>query len=741
MKRSVLSNLGLILGICIQFSLSEIPTPNKFMDGRVIWLQSGELSEHTIDAAPDSIGPVDRILIQDDHLNVWRALRTAEVVANQHKSYSNLGNVVLSYTKQILKPFIEKPKSKFQKKEKVTWVRKSTSPLHHILSSLVKIIKAHSSPDSHSEIDYVEKDIQNSFQFTLNPTSPHLTRDNFNHFMEFSLSKISFYLLLRGIMKEKHQISEINSSTSTLKFLKNLSQFGIDDLQYGSWYRKYMQTFETFEKLLSLGLQNSHVMLALTPSKCSARSARKILVTSAEDNWTARRYITNKDPFVDPKLEPISLLEDPLKKSQTLGDLGHKARELWFLFDKPDLEISQELIAMKEKHQTNSIELPEQIRFMVGYMELMKTIGADNDQCKSIDNQISKCLGLVLKVDADDSEAQLILWKILDYVLNATSKPSQLHKFEKRIENSVMFYLLIRRIGKVMESILSMKVSETPVTKAQCMQYYWSLLTYRTPQYSPRPEDITKDLKLGDLYKEHLISSDHLNQFYYKVDQYIQDVHKPNLPRISTHDHDPSNNIDAQHSGSSVSVSDDISIKQFIESRLKPKKPKNHTKIDERSIIQNLKRKVSDVPRKKINIVQDFPNDGSTEHIHEDIGNSAGKASISSFDNIRSTEKTGDENLIKEYLNHELALKFNKKPRTMRTKQQVLPREPVVDNSSETVKEKNFHRTKYASMDITQTASNDLTDLASGVIQNTDLVHKNPHLFDLNEPWEPSPLD
>ncbi|KAH9811897.1 hypothetical protein DFH28DRAFT_426079 [Melampsora americana] len=747
MRRLILIHSCLILGISLQFSCTKISTSSQGIDSMNMWLQSGGLSEHTIDVKNlDPISPVDRIMTQEDHLDLWRAIRTVEVVADHHKGDNDLRDIISIYTQQILEPLsLAVPKLVSTQKEHF-WVRKSGSPLDCILSSFFDITKAYSLPETHSEIDHVEEEIRKGFQTTSNPKWSQFSR--YNSFMDFSLSKINFYLLLRGIVKEKNQEYSLDSGRLRKEILRKVSELGIDGVQYGSWCRQYMHILEAFEELVSMGLQDREVMLGLTPSKCNTHPGSKVLHSLVEDRWNGQRYGINKDSSFDPQVKPIFLLEDPLKNIQLLGNIGHKARELWALFNQPDLKIAKELVSTNKNHQDNSIGIPEGVKSMSGYIKLLEKVGEDNSQFQHINAHISRCLGLVLKVEADDSEEQLILWKILDSVFNATSTPHQINKFERRIANGLMFYLMIRRFGKVMESILSMETSQEPVTKAQCMQYYWYLLTYRDSKIELHPEasDELADFKLGSIYTDYLISLDQLNQFYYKMDDHIKQINFPQSPDISSHQHAPSLGIVAQKSDSLPSPSDKMSIKQFleVEGRSKPEKLKAWEKMNERSMIQKLERKLT-VPKIKLKCVQSLYDNVKTESMDEGIGNSVNIESSSSFENHTNTPGNGTKGSIKD-LNIHFPNEFTKKPRKNkavdvlppenavyfptgfrkkpRTKKTVhnSPKDYPVDASAGTLKEEISHVKEGSSTEIAQTTSNDAADFTPAVVHQTTKI-------------------
>ncbi|KAH9817713.1 hypothetical protein DFH28DRAFT_161011 [Melampsora americana] len=506
------------IGVLLQLSLSVRSVSNGVMDISML-----ESTQELQGPTTEFRRPIDKALLNQQHLNTWRDLRTIEEVAKHCKVPCTFRRRVEELVGQLLKKqnyLTDGNQAMSQgipKKQRYNPIES----LYMLLYQVKQVLKAHSPQIDHQEIENISEGIIKIFKKSFNVRKKHSTRTLFNSFLDAIMSSFSRYLLMQTFRQ-----NALHVRTDIHTIIKNTNEFqGIGDnesqLEHVQMYQEYMRLIEVFDILAAGGLQDKNVILKMTPSHIGLPQTIRILSEYSSKPTDLHYYITNDTPYNYPRPLKLPIFGYPFEMNgwdpSQIEDQVHK---LWSNFEPRDLEIALQLIRPVEETSKSETKFPEEVTQMEGYKLLLRM--TSDPQYKQMWISISRSINLVSKLEAGTSEAQSILWHILQsefkYLPQHNLDPK---KAELQIENSVMFYLFLRRMGEVLQAVFSSL--ETPpaerVSKAQCMMYYWSLVLYKPPTTTYRRDRKAKwmELGLGRLYLDHLLSSRKLNQLYQRM--------------------------------------------------------------------------------------------------------------------------------------------------------------------------------------------------------------------------------
>ncbi|EGG04852.1 uncharacterized protein MELLADRAFT_64604 [Melampsora larici-populina 98AG31] len=471
------------------------------------------------------ISPMEKILLQDENLETWRDIRTIEEVVKQNRDGAIFGKRVNYYIGPILKdcPFGTTANSKIDSKIESSISKVdldiSFSPLERLVHQLIQILKGHSEKKEHPKLDCLEAEVSSTLNHLSKNKNQYAVRKIVAPFVDHAMSKIGWNTLLENFQKSMTLLYGSNHSLETFLISSQLKKD--DQLQYGVYYRNYMHMFEIFEILVADGLKHQNMICNVDKIRSQNMKEKKILNDHIGGVIDIHRYLINRTPWSGYSWSPVPFFEDPLKtcghKSTQFSGEVHK---IWFIFGGNDHRISNQLGVISEEDLAEDHKVSKKLEGVEDLWSFQKAKQENVMTYNLVVKHMSRAIDLVSKLDEDDPEILSVLREMFTTSMEFIVKRGDHNERKRVINNSVMFYLFIRRTGNVLSHVLESLFPNTPlekrVTTAQSMRYYWALTKFRSNHHSKNKEIRWRWLHfgLGQVYEEHLLASDKLNNFY-----------------------------------------------------------------------------------------------------------------------------------------------------------------------------------------------------------------------------------
>ncbi|EGG05624.1 uncharacterized protein MELLADRAFT_64039 [Melampsora larici-populina 98AG31] len=460
------------------------------------------------------ISPMERTLLQDDHLETWRNLRTIEEVLMQNRYGPTFQKRVKYYMDPILKecpfqitpdPLTTSTKTRVKPEDKL--------PFQLLVYHLIQIMKGHSERTEHSKLDFLEEEILTTFKHVSKEKETNSQRI-LVEFVGFVMSKIGWHLLIENIQKSKileYGLKNLPQSDHLSGEMKFNSK---DQVRYGAYYRDYMHIFEVFELLVFDGLQNKKMISGLAKIQGKYDKESKIERLHLGDYLGIHRYLIARRPWDGKIWSPAPFLGDPFKKyGQNSHQLSDKIHKIWFQFGESDYKISVQLGAILQDGLAGDYKVHKTLKTL-HRSEIFKNVRHNNKNNYNLAmNHMSKVIDLISSIYKDNHASRSILHEILSCSIDLISEKRDYNAVKASINNGVMFYLFIRRIGHVLkhveENLSGDSSLESKPTNSQFMGYHWALARFRSKQRSKAQSTRWKWLSfdLGKAYQDHLLAS------------------------------------------------------------------------------------------------------------------------------------------------------------------------------------------------------------------------------------------
>ncbi|KAH9813399.1 hypothetical protein DFH28DRAFT_975839 [Melampsora americana] len=511
----VLSLIGVFL---------QSPSPVRSVSNAVMDISLLESTQNLEQPITEFSTPVDKALLEQEHLDTWRDLRTVEEVAKHHKA----PHIYRKRVADLVEGWLEKPNfpknedgSSYRPMNLLTYTPRES--LSFVLYHLQQVLKAHSNPDTHQDIDNMAAEIINTFNIDFKLGSRSAGETNLIPFLDTSMSQFGLFLLLQNFSKETTLDFKMGWNLSfdkkdqERKLISNTEQ-----IEYAECYQEYMKLIEILDILAAGGLQNKSAISNLPPNYIRFRLPNSFLNKHSSKPQDLHYYLINESPYHPPRSLNPPIFGYPFEiDGHDPKEIENQVHKIWSKFEQADLEFALELRKPIEHFPKNKIIFPQEVINMEGFKELLEV--TDNAEYEKMFRSFSRSINLVSKLEEERSEAQSILWKILRLTFKYLPKENlNPLKSEVLIENSVMFYLFIRRMSKVLEEVLKNfppTIPKEKVSQAQCMMYYWSLVIFSKPNSTYRHDQKAKwmEFSLGRVYLNHLLSSRKLNNFHHQL--------------------------------------------------------------------------------------------------------------------------------------------------------------------------------------------------------------------------------
>ncbi|EGG05485.1 uncharacterized protein MELLADRAFT_107552 [Melampsora larici-populina 98AG31] len=488
-------------------------------------LDVGQLAEASYFDQEELIRPVDRHLVQQEHLNTWRHLRTIEVVVRKNKSFQTYKRTL----EIVVKDMFDNPNIHAREIDRIpqraeAWARyKPNKPLAMVVYYLIEVLK-HQSSQLQVDKEELHRLTDRLIEETNFPPNS-LESCIVTPFLDAVMSELSLHMLLdqfgKATIADQVHSSNYLSVEGTLVWKKMILQ--TDHLEYIKHYQSYMKLIEIFDILAAAVIQDKNLICNhLTPSLSrSLPKIRTLLENHSANPKQLHRYLINRTPYDHNRPLTIPIFRHPAElDSGGSPQLEENIHKLWILSDNKDSKISSRLLWLSDKIADDSHKPPRYICRIAGFKSLKQTAKDGSLRHRQMLNHISRTINLVLDLEDDDFEARTVLFEILQSALRTLPMQSDPRESEKRMENCVMFYLLIRRIARVLEVVIKKELSPTipdgKNIKAKIMMYYWSMLSFIPSTLKLRHKETFEwfSFGLGRVYLDHLQSSVTLNKLY-----------------------------------------------------------------------------------------------------------------------------------------------------------------------------------------------------------------------------------
>ncbi|KAH9816413.1 hypothetical protein DFH28DRAFT_203513 [Melampsora americana] len=502
----------------------QLPLSGRTVSNRVLDLSMLESTQKLHRPTIEYSRPVHKSLLNQDHLNTWRDLRTIEELARHRKEPHIFRKKVEDFVEQLSRNptcLIDGNQLKLQDIEQKPRYTANES-LYILLYQLKQVLKAHSPQMTHQEIDHISERFFKNFKRSFTISRKSMKGTIVHTFMDATMSHLALYLWMQNFRQKAADLK-----TGMYPLVDKMNQWkgkvgNEEQVEWFKMYQDYMKLVEVFDILAAAGLQDKNVILKMAPSHIESHQTNAVLHKHSSKAQDLQYYLTNKKPHSDPRPINLPIFGFPFEiDGWNPSEIEDQVHKIWSRFEKRDLEIALQLIKPVLNLPETEIKFPQEVQKMKGYKSLMTM--TTNSSYKTMWRSISRSINLVFKLEGRKSEAQSVLWYILQsqfkYLVQPNLDPK---KAEVQIENSVMFYLFIRRMGEVLEVVFKIfhtALPEKQVSKAQCMMYYWSLVLYKLPTTTYRRDQKAKwmELGLGRVYLDHLLSSRKLDKLYHKM--------------------------------------------------------------------------------------------------------------------------------------------------------------------------------------------------------------------------------
>ncbi|EGG04124.1 uncharacterized protein MELLADRAFT_65157 [Melampsora larici-populina 98AG31] len=465
--------------------------------------------------------PLDKALLKQEHLNTWRDLRTIEEVVRHRKDPWIFRKKVAEFVQQLSKdPTYLPDGTQIKSQDIVLKPRyKSLESISLLMSQLKQVLKAHSPQIYHQEIDHIYDTLLKNFKESFVVNRQSMKGTLIYTFMDVTMSQSGLYLWMQNF---RDKAVDLNTGMHPLVGKMNEWKGQVGNTEHVEWskmYQKYMKLVEVFDILAAAGLQDKDVILKMVPSDMKLHETNGILFEHSSKPSNLKYYLINNKPHSYPRPLHLPIFGFPFEiDGWNPAEIEDQVHKIWSKLEKSDLEIALELRKPVLDFSQSKIKFPKEVITMKEYQVLMAM--TTDSGYKTMWRSISRSINLVSKLEENNPEAQVLLWHILQLEFKYLSPRNvDPKKAEIQIENSVMFYLFVRRMGEVLEEVFRIFTPTPPgkrVHKAQCMMYYWSLLLYKPPTVSYKRYNKAKwmQLGLGRVYLDHLLSSQKLNKLY-----------------------------------------------------------------------------------------------------------------------------------------------------------------------------------------------------------------------------------
>lgn len=485
-----------------------------------------------------TISAVDQNLLQPDHLNTWRDLRSIDEVVRHNRVTNVYLPRVQEWGPKLLKN--NPDQTKITQIEASEWAKsKPHRALAIVMYYLIEIMKSHSPKSQHKDIERLARGIEDSSQFQYYYNSV-IGREMVNTFMHDHIRKFSWYLLVeqysKGFKADHKGVSKSLIKKAISDWKGKITE--AVQAEYTRHYRRYMSVIESLDVLAAIGVQDRNVIRTVDSSRISLRDARAFFSKHSSDPHTVHKNlvsIARSDKF---RALQFPLFGYPLdidgKKS---AEIEATVLDLWKSHSQNDVNFASELIEISRSlpggpFLSGEEVCPKRVRETRGYRILIARSKKNNSPYSQMWSHVGRTINLAAKIDKHDSEEQSILWQIIRATFLSLSKDPEIDKCERHIENSVMFYLFIRRVGGVLEEAVQRHFPTAPpgtrVRRSQFMFYYWSLMSHKNRGENHKLEKTVKwmEFDVGRAYLNHLIASKELNEFYNQIK-----LHREDRPR------------------------------------------------------------------------------------------------------------------------------------------------------------------------------------------------------------------
>ncbi|EGG04791.1 uncharacterized protein MELLADRAFT_64620 [Melampsora larici-populina 98AG31] len=499
----------------IPLNLSVRLLPGIQVDNDLVQLDDESTIVENVRETVQEIDPMEGKLLQDDKLETWRDLRTIEEVIKQNLEASIFMTRVDYYTDAILKdcPFHITP----YLSDKQTGKKKRIGLFEDLIHSIIKIMKGHSAEPEHPKLHLLEEELLVLLKNIPPPKSQQERRKRSGPFVDFLMSKLGWYLLLDSLQMSGNLRYGVKASSQIFCNSEQLTTERDNELKHGTYYRNYMHIFEIFEALVFDGLQNKDLILDVAKTQYKRIKQKKIIQKHLGSIVDIHRYLVNQTPWSGHPWSPAPFFKDPLKSCGPKS--SETAHKLWFIFGGNDHKISNTLDTMSEEDMALDYKVPELLKEVLNSQPFIDSNLENKLNYKFAIKHMCKAIDLVLDLDNDEPAVLSILREIFTCSIEYISKVENCNECKMIINNSVMFYLFIRRVGNVLKQLMESQFPNIPLemklNTPQSMGYYWALTNFRPNNHSKSEARWSRwFFGLGKTYRDHLFASQKLKNIY-----------------------------------------------------------------------------------------------------------------------------------------------------------------------------------------------------------------------------------
>ncbi|EGG02635.1 uncharacterized protein MELLADRAFT_66203 [Melampsora larici-populina 98AG31] len=301
-----------------------------------------------------TISAVDQNLLQQDHLNTWRDLRTIDEVVRHNRVASVYSQRMQEWGPKLLK--LNSPsQTLITQMDASAWAEtKPHRALAMVMYYFIETMKSHSPQNDHKEIESLAVGIEDSSKFKYYYNSV-VARQMVNKFMYEYMLKFSWYLLIKQYskgFKADHKGALQSSIEQAIRVWKEKNPQPLQ-VEYTRHYRQYMRLIEILDPLAAAGIQNSDVIRKVDIRSISLRNARTFLSKYSTDPNKVHKNLVSISPSDTFRAIKFPLFGYPLDiNGKESAAIEATVLDMWKSRGQNDVNFASELIEISRSLPT-----------------------------------------------------------------------------------------------------------------------------------------------------------------------------------------------------------------------------------------------------------------------------------------------------------------------------------------------------------------------------------------------------